>query len=115
MGGYLEIAKRTRAGTLPSLAAQVSEMPPVRITVRESEDVEQDTVFMQRLAAVISEYPGTNRVVCTVVTLDGRRFPVEWRAVACRQLRHRLSELVKERSLFLDSVLATTTVDTSQR
>lgn len=113
MGNYLDIAKQTRAGGLTDQAAELAGMPQVRITVRESEDIDQDVAFMQRLASVISEYPGANRVICTIVTLHGCRFPVEWRALACRQLRQRLSDLVKERSLSLDSVPVTTPTPTN--
>ncbi len=60
--------------------------PVVRLSVRETDDG-GDIALLRRLRAILSEYPGGNRVVVTLRLKDGRRVEAEWAALASRELR----------------------------
>ena len=70
----------------------------VRFTVRETEDVVGDLAFLARIRAVLSEYPGQNLIKMRIVTLDGRRPIVGWRALASDDLRIGLARVLAARA-----------------
>ena len=70
----------------------------VRFTVVETEDVIGDIAFLARIRGVLFEHPGENAIRMRIVTLDGRRPVVEWRALASSELRMSLARLLATRA-----------------
>ena len=66
----------------------------VRFTVSETADVVGDVAFLHRVRHPLDEFPGQNRILMRIVTLDGQRPVVEWRAYASRALRLALGYLL---------------------
>ena len=81
-------------GHLTEYASQLPGMPRIRMTLYETEDVNPDVIMLQQVRAAIEAYPGGNQVQATIRTLDGQRVPIEWRALACRELRQSLSRIM---------------------
>lgn len=81
----------------PLLAAALSQgaRPPCRFTLRETADEEADCQLVARIAQLLSEFPGQDPVVMTIVTLDGRRRRFLWRASVTRELRWGLARLLR--------------------
>ena len=69
----------------------------LRFTVQETADVVGDIAFLRRIRAVLEEWPGDNIVQMRIVTFDGRRPVVSWRAYACRELRFAIARLLAQR------------------
>jgi hypothetical protein len=70
-------------------------LPIIRLTIRETGDTKRDFDLLGRVRRVIQEFqPGGNHVYLNVMTLDRRRVVVEWRAVAARELRIALSQIL---------------------
>jgi hypothetical protein len=111
MGYLLEIANRVQEGwrrqaqegqalgPLASYALSLGALPPLRFTLRETEDEEADAALMARVAELLREFPGQQAVVMTIVCLDGRRRRLLWRAEASGGLRRALARLLRERAL----------------
>jgi len=86
-------------GPLAEYAAHLPSVPVTRFTLRETEDVEDDAEWLRRIRRVIQEHqPGGNRIILNIVTLDGRRVGVEWRAVASRTLRQGIASLLRRKA-----------------
>lgn len=80
-------------------AAHLPGMPVVHFTLWETEDVDGDVAFLQRLVDTLREYPGGNRVIATIRGIDGCKHLVEWRALASRQLRRSIGDLLRRRAV----------------
>lgn len=72
--------------------------PRCRFTLKETADVDADRQLMAAVAALISQYPGDDPVVMTIVALDGSRQRLLWRAEVTAALRRRLAGLLLERA-----------------
>ena len=85
----------------PSLADVAADrLPSIRFTIRESGDTQQDFDLVGRVRRAIEEFqPGGNHIFLTIVTLDGRRVVVEWRALAERGLRVAIGRLLADAAL----------------
>ena len=86
----------------PSLAEYAADHYglTVRCTIHETEDVSRDIALLHQVRQAIEEFqPGSNRVLLRIVTLDGRRPVVLWRAYADPALRRRLARLLAEHAL----------------
>ena len=106
----LEELRQHKAEVLAALGPGV---PVIRFTLRETEDVEGDVAFLRRIVDTLREYPGGNRIICTIRGLPtcphedhpllecGQRCKhvVEWRALATPQLRRRLADLLRQRAV----------------
>lgn len=81
----------------PLTAAALSQgaHPPCKFTLRETADEEADCQLMARIAQLLSEFPGQDPIVMTIVTLDGRRRRFLWRASVTRELRWGLARLLR--------------------
>jgi TubC N-terminal docking domain len=78
---------------LVEYAAKV--LPKIKMTIRETGDTKRDFDLVGQVRAIISEFqPGGNHIYLTIVTLEGRRVVVEWRALAGRDLRVALGRLL---------------------
>ena len=97
--GRVNLPAPSTLGPLASHALSLGALPPLRFTLRETEDEEADARFMARVAELLREFPGQQAVVMTVVALDGRRRRFLWRAEASRSLRFALARLLRERAL----------------
>ena len=83
------VAEPRRA--LADIAADL--LPNVHFTIRETGNTRRD--FNLRARQVIEEFqPGGNHIYLRIITLDGRRVVVEWRAVAARELRIGLGQIL---------------------
>jgi hypothetical protein len=72
----------------PLAEVAADRLPLIRFTVRETGNTRRDFDLVSRIRQVIEEFqPGGNRIYLRIVTLDGRRVTVEWRALADRELR----------------------------
>lgn len=70
-------------------------LPSVRFTIRETGDTRRDFDLLARVRHVIQEFqPGGNHIYLRIITLDGRRVVVEWRALADRELRLALAAVL---------------------
>lgn len=70
-------------------------LPSIRFTIRETGDTRRDFDLLGRARQVIQEFqPGGNHVYLNIVTLDGRRVVVEWRALADRALRLEIARIL---------------------
>jgi hypothetical protein len=79
----------------PLVEYAASVLPKITMTVRETGDVERDFDLVGRLRRAIQEFqPGGNHIYLKIVTLDGRRVLVEWRALADRELRLALAQIL---------------------
>jgi hypothetical protein len=89
-----ELMRLVREGRpLAEVAANLT--PVVRFTIRETGDTERDFDLLGRVRKIIQEFqPGGNHIYLNIVTLDGRRVVVEWRAVATRQLRRTIADVL---------------------
>ena len=73
-------------------------LPAIKFTIRETGEP-RDFELLGWARKIIEEFqPGGNHVYLTIVTLDGRRVVVEWRAVADRGLRLGLARLLAQHS-----------------
>jgi hypothetical protein len=89
---------RARGRPLAEVAADLA--PAVRLTIRETGDTERDFDLLGRVRKVIQEFqPGGNHVYLKIVTTDGRRVVVEWRAVAARDLRMAIAQVLARAAL----------------
>jgi hypothetical protein len=86
-------------GPLASYALSLGALPPLKFTLRETEDEEADARLMARVSETLKEFSGTQPVIMTVHTLDGRRRRFLWRAEASRGLRFALARLLREHAL----------------
>jgi hypothetical protein len=78
-----ELFRLVRDRTLDEVAANL--LPRVRFTIRETGDTARDFDLLGRVRKLIQEFqPGGNHIYLNIVTLDGRRVVVEWRALATR-------------------------------
>jgi hypothetical protein len=88
-----ELFRLVRDRTLDEVAANL--LPRVRFTIRETGDTERDFDLLGRVRELIQEFqPGGNHIYLNIVTLDGRRVVVEWRALATRQLRMAIADVL---------------------
>jgi hypothetical protein len=89
---------RTRAPQSPPSALvgyAADRLPVIRMTYRETRDLAHDFTVLDTLRDVIAQYePGGNRVRLRLVTADGRRFLLEWRALADGDLRLDLARVL---------------------
>lgn len=90
----LEVLLLVRARRpLADVAADL--LPSIRFTIRETGNTRRDFDLLGRLRQVIEEFqPGGNHIYLKIVTLDGRRVTVEWRALAERELRMALGQIL---------------------
>ena len=96
LAALVEAASNSEGGSpLVEYAAELGLT--VHFTIRETEDVAGDVAFLTRVRAVLAEHPGQNLINMRIVTLDGRRPVVQWRALACEPLRHSLAGLLRQR------------------
>jgi hypothetical protein len=88
-----ELFRLVRDRTLDEVAANL--LPRVRFTIRETGDTARDFDLLGRVRKLIQEFqPGGNHIYLNIVTLDGRRVVVEWRALATRQLRMGIAHIL---------------------
>jgi hypothetical protein len=94
----LASAERTIAGSKPRrpLADVAADLlPSIRFTIRETGDTRRDFDLLGRARQAIQEFqPGGNHIHLKVITLDGRRVVVQWRALADRGLRAALAKIL---------------------
>jgi hypothetical protein len=96
-----ELLRVVRERPLPEVAADW--LPKIKFTIRETGDAKRDFDLLGRLRQVIQEFqPGGNHVYLNIVTLDQRRVVVEWRAVAGRELRIALADILARAALAQD-------------
>jgi len=69
-------------------------VPPVRVTICETEGRTADLALLADLVKVIKAYPGGNRVQLTIHEVGGSRAVVEWSALASRDMRMGLSRVL---------------------
>ncbi len=70
-------------------------LPTIKMTIHETGDTKRDFDLLGRVRRAIQEFqPGGNDVYLKIVTLDGRRVLVEWRALADRELRIALAQIL---------------------
>lgn len=70
-------------------------LPSIRFTIRETGNTRRDFDLLGRARRAIQEFqPGGNHIYLKIVTLDGRRIVVEWRALADRELRLALAAVL---------------------
>jgi hypothetical protein len=71
----------------------------VRFNLRETEDVVGDIECLRQIREVIEEFrPGCNRIMVTIITLDGQRTEIQWRAIAARELRMGIARALAHRA-----------------
>lgn len=77
----------------PSALAESARFaaPPVRVTLRETENNAADIALLTDLVKVIKEYPGGNRVHLIIHELAGNKAVMEWSALASRDMRMALA------------------------
>jgi len=80
----------------PSLADYAADRAPtIRLTLRETDDTVNDFRLLDAIRNVIQEHqPGGNHVFLKIITVDGRRFTLEWRALVARDLRVSLAGIL---------------------
>jgi hypothetical protein len=72
----------------------------IRMTYRETHDLARDFTVLDSLRDAIAPYEaGGNRVRLTLLTLDGRKFLLEWRALVERGLRMDLARILAAEGL----------------
>jgi hypothetical protein len=93
-----ELLQLVRERPLAEVAANLA--PLVRFTIRETGNTKRDFDLLGRVRKVIQEFqPGGNHVYLKIVTTDGRRVVVEWRAVAARDLRMAIAQVLARAAL----------------
>jgi len=92
----LRLLSSENSGPLsPLVEYAASVLPKIKMTIRETGDTKRDFDLVGRLRHAIQEFqPGGNHVYLKIVTLDGRRVLVEWRALASRELRIALAQIL---------------------
>jgi hypothetical protein len=94
------LATEQRRTYTPLIEYAASILPSIKMTVRETGDVERDFGLVNRIRQVIQEFqPGGNHIYLAIVTLNGRRIVVEWRALADRELRLALGRVLARAGL----------------
>jgi hypothetical protein len=84
----------------PLVEYAASVLPKIRMTIRETGDTTRDLDLVGRVRRAIQEFqPGGNHIYLKIITLDGRRIVVEWRALAARDLRLALAHTLAQASL----------------
>jgi len=79
----------------PLVEYAASVLPKIKMTIRETGDTKRDFDLVGRVRRAIQEFqPGGNHIYLNIVTLDGRRVVVEWRALADRELRVALAQIL---------------------
>jgi len=90
-----QLAQPDCASDDPLVEYAASVLPKIKMTVRETGETKRDFDLLGRVRQVIQEFqPGGNHVYLNIVTLDGRRVVVEWRALAERELRVALAQIL---------------------
>jgi hypothetical protein len=87
------------AGALVRAAMALGARPAIRLTLRESDDVEGDIALLRSLADLLRAYPGESPLVMNIVTAGGERHAFLWRVEACRELRLALSALLRAQAV----------------
>jgi hypothetical protein len=99
----LASAERTSEASIPRrpLAEVAADLlPNIRFTIRETANTRRDFDLVGQARQVIQEFqPGGNHIYLKIITLDGRRIVVEWRALAARDLRLALAHTLAQASL----------------
>lgn len=85
-------------GPLAREAIAMGARPAIRLTLRESDDVEGDLGLLRSLVDLVRAYPGQDPFLLVVVTLAGERCPLLWRVRACPELRFLLASLMLARA-----------------
>jgi len=79
----------------PLVEYAASVLPKIKMTIRETGNTTRDFDLVGRLRRAVQEFqPGANHIYLKIVTLDGRRVVVEWRALAARDLRLALAQIL---------------------
>jgi hypothetical protein len=105
-----QLAQPARANSSRLVEYAASVLPKIRLTIRETGDTKRDFDLVGRVRRAIQEFqPGGNHIYLTIITLDERRFMVEWRALADRELRTALAHILARASEAGDSETAHTT------
>ncbi len=86
------------ASALVSMAMALGARPAVRLTLRESDDVEGDVALLRSIADLLRAYPGKDVLVMRIVTLEGESRSFLWRGEASRELRLALAALLRARA-----------------
>lgn len=84
----------TAYAPVPSPLAEyaAAQLPAIRLTLRETDDLVHDFKVLDAIRNAIKAYePGGNHVYLRIVAVDGRKFRLEWQALAERGLRHDLA------------------------
>jgi tubulysin polyketide synthase-like protein len=93
-----EKAALTQKACLAEYAAD--RLPAIRLTLRETADMLGDFKVLDAIRAAIQEYqPGGNHIFLKVVTLEGRRVTLEWRALVEPGLRRVLAGILANHAL----------------
>jgi hypothetical protein len=93
LGGSPKASLRKQDTELIAHAANV--LPMIRITYRETHDLARDFTVLDALRDAITPYePGGNRVRLRLLTVDGRKFLLEWRALVEQGLRRDLARIL---------------------
>jgi len=85
-----------RGSVRSPLAAYAAErLPSIRLTLRETDDIVHDFKVLDAIRDAIRAYePGGNRVHLKIVTVDERKFTLEWHALAEPELRRDLAHVL---------------------
>jgi tubulysin polyketide synthase-like protein len=103
----VEKAALTRKACLAEYASD--RLPAIRLTLRETEDMLSDFKVLDAIRDAIGEYqPGGNHIFMKVVTLEGRRVTLEWRALVEPELRRRLADILAAHATHRRSASAAT-------
>jgi hypothetical protein len=79
----------------PLVEYAASVLPKIKMTIRETGDTKRDFDLVGRVRFAIQEFqPGGNHIYLAIITLDKRRVVVEWRALAARELRMALAQVL---------------------
>jgi len=73
--------------------------PAVRLTVRESDDVQGDVAFLDTVVDLLRAYPGRDTLVMNVTTLAGECHVLLWKVEACPALRLALATLLRAQAM----------------
>lgn len=92
----LETLRASATGPFsPLVEYAASVLPKIKMTIRETGDTKRDFDLVGRVRGEIQKFqPGGNHIYLRIVTLDGRRVVVEWRALAGRELRIALAHVL---------------------
>jgi TubC N-terminal docking domain len=92
----LVLLSSEKSGPLsPLVEYAASVLPKIKMTIRETGDTKRDFDLVGCVRRAIQEFqPGGNHIYLRIVTLDGRPFMVEWRALADRELRIALGRVL---------------------